>query len=67
MFKTIFKRSSKVYRLQGIEISDKYIEIIVKQMLNKVKVIQSGDSHLLQGEIVTQQNSKNSYSMYSWR
>ncbi|AVN63975.1 DNA-directed RNA polymerase subunit beta' [Mesoplasma florum] len=54
----ILKEVQKVYRLQGIEISDKYIEIIVKQMLNKVKVIQSGESHLLQGEIVTQQKFK---------
>ncbi|WP_381415392.1 DNA-directed RNA polymerase subunit beta' [Spiroplasma endosymbiont of Anurida maritima] len=49
----IIKEVQNVYRLQGIEISDKHIEIIVKQMLNKVKIIDSGDTELLQGEIVS--------------
>jgi DNA-directed RNA polymerase subunit beta' len=49
----ILKEVQKVYRLQGIEISDKYIEIIIKQMLGKVKIIESGDSELLPGEIVS--------------
>jgi len=49
----ILKEVQKVYRLQGIEISDKYIEIIIKQMLGKVKLIESGDSELLPGEIVS--------------
>ncbi|AXK50724.1 DNA-directed RNA polymerase subunit beta' [Spiroplasma alleghenense] len=54
----ILKEVQKVYRLQGIEISDKYIEIIVKQMLNKVKIIDSGDTELLPGEIVTVKHYK---------
>lgn len=54
----ILKEVQKVYRLQGIEISDKYIEIIIKQMLNKVKITDSGDSDLLPGEIITIQNYK---------
>lgn len=54
----ILKEVQKVYRLQGIEISDKYIEIIIKQMLNKVKITDSGESDLLPGEIVTIQNWK---------
>ncbi|WP_026389403.1 DNA-directed RNA polymerase subunit beta' [[Acholeplasma] multilocale] len=54
----ILKEVQKVYRLQGIEISDKYIEIIVKQMLNKVKVIDGMDSDLLPGEIITTQAYK---------
>ncbi|AGR40745.1 DNA-directed RNA polymerase subunit beta' [Spiroplasma taiwanense] len=49
----ILKEVQKVYRLQGIEISDKYIEIIVKQMLNKVKIIDSGETDLLPGEIIS--------------
>ncbi|AHB35891.1 DNA-directed RNA polymerase subunit beta' [Spiroplasma apis] len=52
----ILKEVQKVYRLQGIEISDKYIEIIVKQMLNKVKIIDSGDTPLLPGEIISSRN-----------
>ncbi|AGR41750.1 DNA-directed RNA polymerase subunit beta' [Spiroplasma diminutum] len=49
----ILKEVQKVYRLQGIEISDKYIEIIVKQMLNKVKIIDSGETELLPGEVIS--------------
>lgn len=51
----ILKEVQKVYRLQGIEISDKYIEIIVKQMLNKVRVIDGMESDLLPGQIITTQ------------
>ena len=48
----ILKEVQRVYRLQGIEISDKYIEIIVKQMLNRIFVVESNDSPLLPGAIV---------------
>ncbi len=41
-----------VYRLQGVEINDKHIEVIVRQMLRKVKIEQAGDTDLLPGEIV---------------
>lgn len=47
----ILKEVQRVYRLQGIEISDKYIEIIIKQMLNKVKIIDAGDTELLPGKL----------------
>jgi len=40
----------EVYRLQGVEISDKHIEIIVRQMLRKVKITDPGDSTLLWGD-----------------
>ncbi len=49
----ILKEIQKVYRLQGIEISNKYIEIIIKQMLSKVYVIDPGDSDLLQSQIIS--------------
>ena len=39
----------RVYRLQGVEINDKHIEVIVRQMLKKVKVEESGDSEFLPG------------------
>lgn len=39
----------RVYRLQGVEINDKHIEVIVRQMLRKVRVENSGDSGLLPG------------------
>jgi DNA-directed RNA polymerase subunit beta' len=41
----------EVYRVQGVAIHDKHIEIIIRQMLRRVTVIESGDSHLLPGEL----------------
>ena len=40
----------KVYRLQGVTINDKHIEVVVRQMMKKVKIEDSGDSHFLVGE-----------------
>src|SRR4029434_2001518 len=40
----------EVYRLQGVAINDKHIEVIVRQMLQKIEVDDSGDTELLQGE-----------------
>ena len=42
----------EVYRLQGVVINDKHIETIVRQMLKKVEVKNSGDSDLLKGEVI---------------
>ena len=42
----------KVYRSQGVSINDKHIEVIVRQMLRRVRVDSSGDTHLLPGELV---------------
>ena len=42
----------EVYRLQGVKINDKHIEVIVRQMLRQVTVTDSGDSHFLLGENV---------------
>ena len=39
-----------VYRLQGVKINDKHIEVIVRQMLRKVRIIEPGDTHFLPGE-----------------
>jgi len=39
-----------VYRLQGVKISDKHIEVVVKQMLRKVEIIDNGESHYVNGE-----------------
>ncbi|MBF0218835.1 MAG: DNA-directed RNA polymerase subunit beta' [Gammaproteobacteria bacterium] len=41
-----------VYRLQGVKINDKHIEVIVRQMLRKCEIMSAGDSHFLQGEQV---------------
>lgn len=45
----IIKEVQKVYRIQGIEISDKHIEIIVKQMLRKMKIVEGGETGCLPG------------------
>ncbi|MDD5657530.1 MAG: DNA-directed RNA polymerase subunit beta', partial [Elusimicrobia bacterium] len=42
----------EVYRLQGVNISDRHIECIVRQMLENVKIVNSGDTSFLKGEIV---------------
>jgi DNA-directed RNA polymerase subunit beta' len=42
----------KVYRLQGVDINDRHIEIIIRQMLRKVRVEDAGDSLLLPGSLV---------------
>ena len=42
----------RVYRSQGVEIADKHVEIIVRQMTKKVKVVDSGDTKLLPGELI---------------
>ena len=48
----IVKEVQKVYRSQGVEINDKHIEIIVHQMLRKIKILNPGDSEWLPGETV---------------
>ncbi|CAN0117436.1 unnamed protein product, partial [Discosporangium mesarthrocarpum] len=42
-----------VYRLQGVRINDKHIEVIVRQMLRKIEITHSGDSNLIKGEQLT--------------
>ena len=46
----LVKEVQDVYRLQGVTINDKHIEVIAKQMLQKVEVLEEGDSTLLKGE-----------------
>jgi len=48
----IVKEVQRVYRLQGVDINDKHIEIIVRQMLSKVKIESSGDTAMLPGSLV---------------
>ena len=48
----LVKEVQDVYRLQGVKISDKHIEVIVKQMLRKAEVLDSGDSTFVKGDIV---------------
>ncbi|HEY8346876.1 MAG TPA: DNA-directed RNA polymerase subunit beta' [Symbiobacteriaceae bacterium] len=48
----LLKEVQKVYNLQGVDINDKHIEIMIRQMLRKVKVEDPGDTELLPGGIV---------------
>jgi DNA-directed RNA polymerase subunit beta' len=48
----IVKEVQRVYRLQGVDINDKHIEIIVRQMLGKVRIEDPGDTDLLPGSLV---------------
>ena len=43
----LLKEVQKVYRMQGVEIGDKHVEVMVRQMLRKVRVIEAGDTDLL--------------------
>jgi DNA-directed RNA polymerase subunit beta' len=49
------KEIQDVYRLQGVKINDKHIEVIVRQMLRKVEIVDGGDSKFLNGEQVERQ------------
>ncbi|MEG1704592.1 MAG: DNA-directed RNA polymerase subunit beta', partial [Niameybacter sp.] len=42
----------RVYRLQGVDINDKHVEVIVRQMLKKIKIEENGDTSLLPGSLV---------------
>ncbi|MEE4294214.1 MAG: DNA-directed RNA polymerase subunit beta' [Xanthomonadales bacterium] len=46
----LVKEIQDVYRLQGVKINDKHIEVIVRQMLRKAEVLEGGDTRLLRGE-----------------
>ena len=48
----IVKEVQRVYRMQGVDINDKHVEVIVRQMLNKVKIEDAGDTSLLPGGLV---------------
>ena len=48
----MLKEVQSVYRLQGVEISDKHIEVIIRQMLRKVQIEDSGDTSMLPGELI---------------
>ena len=48
----LLQEVQRVYRLQGVDINDKHIEVIVRQMLRKIKIEESGDTDLLMGSLV---------------
>ncbi|HCT90293.1 MAG TPA: DNA-directed RNA polymerase subunit beta', partial [Lachnospiraceae bacterium] len=48
----MLREVQRVYRLQGVEINDKHIEVIVRQMLKKIRIENNGDSDMLPGTLV---------------
>ncbi len=54
----LLREVQKVYRMQGVEISDKHVEVMVRQMLRKVRVIEAGDTDLLPGSLMDFQQFK---------
>src|SRR5699024_9158499 len=48
----LLKEVQKVYRMQGVENGDKHVEVMVRQMLRKVRIIDAGDTSLLPGALV---------------
>ncbi|MBR5796029.1 MAG: DNA-directed RNA polymerase subunit beta', partial [Erysipelotrichaceae bacterium] len=49
----ILKEIQSVYKLQGVDINDKHIEIIVKRMINKVRIMDAGDTEFVEGLTVS--------------
>lgn len=49
----LIKEMQRLYRLQGISISDKYMEVIISQMLSKFQIVDAGDSKLFTSQIVS--------------
>jgi DNA-directed RNA polymerase subunit beta' len=48
----LLREVQRVYRMQGVDINDKHIEVMIRQMLRKVKVEESGDTELLPGGLI---------------
>jgi len=48
----LIQEVQRVYRLQGVDINDRHIEVIVRQMMRKVKVEEAGDTRLLPGSLI---------------
>ncbi|MBD3807644.1 MAG: DNA-directed RNA polymerase subunit beta', partial [Epsilonproteobacteria bacterium] len=58
LFEYIVSEVQQVYRRQGVNIADKHIEIIVSQMMRQVKVVESGDTKFISGDIVSKRKFK---------
>ncbi|MGN1015022.1 MAG: DNA-directed RNA polymerase subunit beta' [Butyricicoccus sp.] len=58
----LIKEVQKVYRQQGVDLNDKHIEVIVRQMMRKVKVEESGDAKLLPGALIDRFEFEDAYN-----
>ncbi|WP_349409118.1 DNA-directed RNA polymerase subunit beta' [Pseudalkalibacillus sp. SCS-8] len=48
----LLREVQKVYRMQGVEIGDKHVEVMVRQMMRKIRVIEAGDTSVLPGSLI---------------
>ncbi|WP_026688632.1 DNA-directed RNA polymerase subunit beta' [Alteribacter aurantiacus] len=48
----LLREVQKVYRMQGVEIGDKHVEVMVRQMLRKIRVLDAGDTEVLPGSLI---------------
>src|SRR5699024_1233667 len=48
----LLREVQKVYRMQGVEIGDKHVEVMVRQMIRKIRVVESGDTDELPGSLL---------------
>ncbi|MEG1779606.1 MAG: DNA-directed RNA polymerase subunit beta', partial [Oscillospiraceae bacterium] len=55
----LIKEVQRVYRTQGVDINDKHIEVIVRQMMKKIKIVEAGDTKLLPGSTVEKRDFLN--------
>ena len=53
LFEYIVSEVQQVYRRQGVNISDKHIEVIVSQMMRQVRVVESGDTKFIEGDLIS--------------
>ena len=58
LYEYIVSEVQKVYRRQGVNISDKHIEIVTSQMMRQVKIVENGDSKFIAGDIVSRRKFK---------
>ncbi|WGH25171.1 MAG: DNA-directed RNA polymerase subunit beta' [Candidatus Shikimatogenerans bostrichidophilus] len=54
--KYLIKKIQEVYKAQGVEINNKHFEIVIKQMMTKVKIIERGDTNLIEGNIIDEKD-----------
>jgi DNA-directed RNA polymerase subunit beta' len=64
--KYLVNQVQEVYRLQGVDINDKHIEIIIRQMLQKVRVTDPGDTTFLYGEDIDKQELPPHQPQIAW-
>ena len=58
----LIKEVQKVYRQQGVDLNDKHIEVIVRQMMRKVRVEEAGDAKLLPGAVIDRFEFEDAYN-----